>query len=43
MVGDLDDKGNIEELSDEFVCLIHKDSKAIRPSDNPDFKYEIDR
>lgn len=42
MVGDLDDKGNIEELSDEFVCLIHKDSKAIKPSKNPDFKYEVD-
>ena len=43
MVEGLDDQGNIVELSDEFVALIHKESKAIRPSDNPDFKYQINR
>ena len=43
LVEDMDDQGNIVDISDEFVFLIHKESKAIRPSDNPDFKYQINR
>lgn len=43
MMGSSKEDGEMEDPSDEYIFLIHKDSKAIKPSNNLNFKFEIDR
>ena len=43
MPGNIQQDGQLEEFSEDYVFLVHKDSKALFPSAQTDFVLELDR
>ena len=43
MLGEMNGDGVLERCSNQFVMLIHRDSKALSAYIHPDFKLKLDR
>ena len=42
MYGDRNDDGFMDTASDEYIMLVHKDSRGISPSEHPNFNLNFD-